>query len=195
MQATYFFDPSCPFTWRTSRWLVGVAPERDLTLRWRAFSLSMLNSGGETPDEYKPVRAASSRALRVVEALRAEHRDDDIAAFYTELGTRTFEAGARLSDDIVVAAAEAAGIEDAKAVMDDESWDRAVRESLDTAVGSAGPDIGSPVLWIEDAPRAVHGPVIGVDGRPPRAEALAIWDAVVALSRSATFIELKRGRR
>ena len=195
MEATYFFDPSCPFTWRTSRWLIGVAPERDVSVRWRAFSLSMLNSGGDIPDEYKPVRAASSRALRLVEALRAEQRDGDVGAFYTELGSRTFEAGVRLSDDIAVAAAEAAGIENAKAIMDDESWDRAVRESLDTAVGSAGPDIGSPVLWIQDAPRAVHGPIIGVDGRPAHDEALAIWDAVVALARSGTFFELKRGRR
>ena len=35
MEATYYFDPACPFTWRTSRWLVAVAPERDVTVRWR----------------------------------------------------------------------------------------------------------------------------------------------------------------
>jgi predicted DsbA family dithiol-disulfide isomerase len=191
MDATFFFDPACPFTWRTSRWLVGVAPERDVTVHWRAFSLSILN-GDNVPDEYKPMMLASSRALRLVEALRADHRDDTVGTFYTELGNRTFEAGAPLTDDIVTAAAEAAGVADAKTVLDDESWDSAVRESHELAFGSAGPDIGSPVLMIEGAGRGVHGPII--DEPPAREEALRIWDAVVPLIRSDTFFELKRGR-
>jgi hypothetical protein len=191
MEATYFFDPSCPHTWRTSRWLVSVP---DVTPHWRAFSLTLL-SGGEIPEKVRAKRAAADRVLRLVEALRADQRDADIAAFYTEIGTRTFEAGVDLSDDIAAAGADAAGIVDAKAIMDDESWDDAVRESHETALASAGPDIGSPVLWIEGAPRAVHGPVLAADRRPASDEALAIWDAVVSLSRSGSFWELKRGRR
>ncbi|OJF13664.1 DsbA family protein [Couchioplanes caeruleus] len=190
MDVTYFFDPACPFTWRTSRWLVAVAPERNLTVRWRAFSLSILN-GDDIPERYRAVAAASSRALRLVEALRADHRDDDVAAFYTEMGTRTHEAGTPLSDEIVVQAATAAGIADPEAVLDDASWDEAVRESHELAFGSAGPDIGSPVLLVEGAARAVHGPVIG--DVPAREEALAIWDAVVPLARSDTFFTLQRG--
>ena len=191
MEATFFFDPACPFTWRTSRWLVGVAPERDVTLRWRAFSLTILN-GDNVPEEYKPMMAASSRALRLVEALRADRRDETIGTFYTELGNRTFEAGEPISEKIVLAAAEAAGVTDPEKVLDDESWDSSVRESHELAFGSAGPDIGSPVLLIEGAARGVHGPII--DEVPAREEAVAIWDAVVPLARSATFFELKRGR-
>ena len=191
MEATFFFDPACPFTWRTSRWLVGVAPERDVTVRWRAFSLTILN-GADAPAEYQPMMRASSRALRLVEALRADHRDETIATFYTELGNRTFEADAAISDDIVVAAAEAAGVADPATVLDDDSWDEAVRASHELAFGSAGPDIGSPVLLIEGAERGVHGPII--DEVPAQEQALAIWDAVVPLARSATFYELKRGR-
>jgi predicted DsbA family dithiol-disulfide isomerase len=192
MEATYYFDPACPFTWRTSRWLVSVAAERDVTVRWRAFSLTILN-GDNAPEEYRPMMAASSRALRLVEALAADGRNDAVAAFYTEMGNRTFEADTMLDDDIVLASAEAAGIADAKAVLDDASWDDAVRASHETAFTSAGPDIGSPVLAIEGAPRGVHGPIIAEV--PERAEALAIWDAVVPLARSATFFEIKRGRR
>jgi predicted DsbA family dithiol-disulfide isomerase len=194
MEATYFFDPACPFTWRTSRWLVSVAPERDLTVRWRAFSLSILN-GDNVPDEYKPMMVASTRALRLVAALGADGRNDVISAFYTEVGTRTFEAGKPINEDIVVAAAEAAGVDDPKAILDDPSWDDAVRESHETGFASAGPDIGSPVLLIEGAARGVHGPILGLDGTPPREEALAIWDAVAPLARSTAFFELKRGRR
>ncbi len=192
MEATFFFDPACPFTWRTSRWLVRVAPTRGVTLRWRAFSLSILNEG-KVPEQYRPMMEASSRALRLVEALRADRRHDDIATFYTELGSRTHEAGAQLTDEIVVAAAEAAGIADPKTVLDDASWDEAVRESHAEAVESAGPDIGSPVLMIEGASRGVHGPIIG--DVPAEEEARQIWDAVVTLVRSETFFEVKRGRR
>jgi predicted DsbA family dithiol-disulfide isomerase len=192
MEATYFFDPACPFTWRTSRWLVSVAPERDVTVHWRPFSLSILN-GDNVPDQYKPMMTASNRALRLVAALAADHRDGEIGAFYTEVGTRTFEAGVPISDDIVAASAEAVGIEDAKKILDDAAWDEEVRSSHETAIASAGPDIGSPVLEIEGATRGVHGPII--DEPPAREEALAIWDATVPLVRSKTFFELKRGRR
>src|SRR3712207_123825 len=192
MEATYYFDPACPFTWRTSRWLVAGAAERDVTVRWRAFSLSILN-GGNAPEQYRPMMEASSRALRLVEALAADRRNDDVAAFYTELGNRTFEAGEPLSDDIVRAAADAAGIVDAKAILDDASWDDAVRSAHETAFASAGPDIGSPVLVVEGAARGLHGPIIG--DVPARDEALTIWDAVVPLARSTTFFEVKRGRQ
>ncbi len=191
MEATYFFDPACPFTWRTSRWLTAVAPERSLTLRWRAFSLLILN-GDDTPEQYRPMMAASGRALRLVEGLRADHRDDTIATFYTELGNRTHEAGAPLTDDIVVQAAEAAGIDDPKAVLDDEQWDSAVRESHEAALALAGPGIGSPVLHLTGATRGLHGPII--DSVPERDEALAIWDATAALMKIDTFFEVKRGR-
>ena len=192
MEATYFFDPACPFTWNTSRWLVSVAPARDVTVQWRAFSLTILN-GDNVPDEYKPMMQASSRALRLVEALRADHRHDDVGTFYTEPGNRTFEAGNPISDEVVEAAAEAAGVVDAKTILDDATWDEAVRESHELAFGSAGPDIGSPVLMIEGAERGIHGPIISEV--PGNAEALAIWDAVVPLARSATFFEVKRGRQ
>ena len=147
MDVTYFFDPACPFTWRTSRWLVEVAPQRGLSLHWRAFSLQILD-GDNVPEQYRPLMTASSRALRLVEALRADHREGTVAAFYTEIGTRTHEAGTPLSDEIVEQAASAAGVTDAKAVLDEDRWDASVRESHETALTLAGPGIGSPVLHL-----------------------------------------------
>lgn len=191
MEATYFFDPTCPFTWRTSRWLTAVAAERGVTIEWRSFSLLFLN-GDDAPEQYRPMMAASSRALRLVEALRADHRHDTIAAYYTEMGNRTHEAGTPITDDIVQQAAEAAGIEDPKAVLDDERWDEAVRESHELALELAGPGIGSPVLHVEGAKRGLHGPII--DAVPPLDEALTIWDSTVPLMRIESFFEVKRGR-
>jgi 2-hydroxychromene-2-carboxylate isomerase len=191
MDATYYFDPACPFTWRTSRWLVAVAPERDVTVRWRAFSLLELN-GDDIPEKYRGRVLASFRALRLVEALRADDRMDAASAFYTEIGTRVHEHGAALDDDLVDQAAKAAGIEDAKAVLDDERWDEAVRESHAAGLELAGPGVGSPVLHVEGAARGLHGPIIG--DVPTGAEALAMFDSVVTLMRTDTFFEVKRGR-
>lgn len=192
MDATYYFDPACPFTWRTSRWLVAVAPERGVTLHWRAFSLKILN-GDNIPEQYRGATDASFRSLRLVEALRADRREETIAAFYTELGTNVHDGGAALDDEAVLRAAEAAGVEDAKSVLDEQRWDSAVRESHEAALALAGPDIGSPVLHADGATRGLHGPIIDVV--PGRDEALAIWDSVVPLMRIDTFYEVKRGRR
>lgn len=191
MEVTFFFDPACPWTWRTARWLLTVAPSREVIVRWRAFSLAMLHEGGP-PEPFRAVLAASGQALRLVEALRADNRHDDISRFYTELGTRSHQVQAPLSAEIVLAAAEAAELTDVKRIIDDPAWDEAVRESHDTAMASAGPDIGSPVLMLDGAGRGLHGPVLAESY--DEAEALRIWDAIVPLLHSSAFFEVKRGR-
>jgi 2-hydroxychromene-2-carboxylate isomerase len=192
---TFSFDPACPWTWRASRWLVEVAPVRDLDIEWATFSLAIVNEG-EIPDEHKARFEASRRALRLIEALRAEGRNDDVGRFYTELGTRAFGADGDRADDFddgaVIAAAEAAGVDDVLGALDDESLDDAVRASHDAAFAAAGPDIGSPVLQIEGLDRGLHGPIL--DAVPRRADALELWDAVATLMAAPHFFEVKRGR-
>ncbi len=191
MDVTFFFDPACPWTWRTSRWLTTVADARNLRIEWRAFSLAILNEG-RVPPEFAEAMEASSRALRLVEALRAEDRHDDAGRLYTELGTRTHDAGNPPGPKIVDAAVEAAGLTDAAPALDDERWDQAVRESHALAYASAGPDIGSPVLMVPGADRGLHGPIL--TEVPATDDALTIWDCTVPLMRLRTFHELKRAR-
>ncbi|WP_405090277.1 DsbA family protein [Micromonospora sp. NBC_01392] len=192
MDATFFFDPVCPWTWRTSRWLVAVAQARGLAVEWRAFSLAILNDGQIAP-EYAEAMAASGRVLRLVEALRAQGRHEDAGRLYTELGARSHDAGDPLGDRTVAAAVEAAGVTDAAPALDEERWDEAVRESHALAYASAGPDIGSPVLMVPDAGRGIHGPII--TEVPGTEDALVIWDSMLPLLRLDTFHELKRARR
>ncbi len=189
---TFFFDPICPWTWRTSRWLVSVAEARDLRIEWRAFSLGILN-GGNIPPEYAEAMAASGRALRLVEALRAEGRHDDAGRFYAELGARTHDAGNPPSGKLVDVAAEAAGLDDAAAALDDGRWDDAVHASHALAYASAGPDIGSPVLMVPGADRGAHGPIL--TEVPGIEDALTLWDSLLPLLRMPAFHEIKRGRR
>ncbi|MFI7075001.1 DsbA family protein [Micromonospora sediminicola] len=192
MDATFFFDPVCPWTWRTSRWLVAVAEARGLSVEWRAFSLAILNEG-QTAPEYAEAMAASGRVLRLVEALRAQSRHHDTGRLYTELGTRSHDAGDPLGDRVVAAAVDAAGLADVAPALDDESWDEAVHASHALAYASAGPDIGSPVLMVPDARRGIHGPIL--TEVPGVEDAVTIWDSMLPLLRLETFHELKRARR
>ncbi|MER5337379.1 DsbA family protein [Micromonospora sp. NPDC002717] len=191
MDATFFFDPACPWTWRTSRWLVAVADARGLHLEWRSFSLAILNEGNVAP-QFAEAMAASSRALRLVEALRAEDRHDDVARFYAEVGARSHDAGNPLSPKIVDAAVEAADLQEAAPALDDDRWDDAVRESHALAYASAGPDVGSPVLMLPGAERGVHGPIL--TEVPGTDDALTIWDSLLPLIRMPAFHEIKRAR-
>ena len=39
----FYFDPACPWTWITSRWVVEVAGLRDMQITWQLFSLRFHN--------------------------------------------------------------------------------------------------------------------------------------------------------
>jgi hypothetical protein len=51
----FYLDAGCPWTWLASRWLVDVADQRDLTVRWRPFSLALPERGqGAAPAARHP---------------------------------------------------------------------------------------------------------------------------------------------
>ena len=45
--AKFWFDPSCPWAWMTSRWILNVAEQRPINVEWNIFSLGVLNEGRE----------------------------------------------------------------------------------------------------------------------------------------------------
>ena len=178
----FFFDPGCPWTWRTSRWVTEVAPQRDVEVRWRAYSLDMKN---ETP----PTTAQG--ALRIVEAVWADHGDDPIGRLYTEVGTR-FHLQGDTSLDALAGALEAAGLDAGYlAAANEDRWDAEVRWSMDEAIGVVGDDVGVPIL-VFDGEVGFCGPVM--EPIPTGREAVDLWDRVVALARTPGFYELKRSR-
>ena len=181
----------------TSRWLVAAARERSLDIRWRSFSLALLNKDKPLPPfldtpEMRAKTGLAARALRVVDAAVIQDDNDAAGRFYTEFGTRFHESGEPPGDVMVDAAVEAAGIGDLVGAADDSRLDTTAAESLAEALRLAGPDIGSPVLHVDGAERATFGPIVS----PPPAgeEAGRLWDAVVGLSGIGSFYELKRGR-
>jgi 2-hydroxychromene-2-carboxylate isomerase len=187
----FYFDPVCPWTWNTSRWLVEVAEAKGFTVAWRTFSLAMANEGAEVPEQYRAAHAASRGVLRIIEALRADGDNDGIGRLYLEIGRRWHHDGAGFGEDVVGAAISAAGLDGHAKDAEDESWDGALRASLAEALDLAGPGVGSPILRLDD--RAMFGPIISPP--PTGAPALALWDAVTVLVSAAGVYEMKRGRR
>ncbi|MEO5678890.1 MAG: DsbA family protein [Acidimicrobiales bacterium] len=194
---TFYFDPGCPWTWMTSRWLVAAAEERALDIRWRTFSLGLLNQGRQLPasldtPEHRAKAALTARALRVTQAARAQDDDDAAGRFYREWGVRFHETGREPTAALLEEAAAAAGVTDLLRTADTADLDAAVADSLAEALRLAGPDVGSPVLHLAGSERGMFGPIVSPAPTGPAAGQL--WDALVVLQGLESFYELKRGR-
>jgi predicted DsbA family dithiol-disulfide isomerase len=184
MRIDAWFDPVCPWTWATSRWLVGCAAARGVEVRWHPYSLTIKNDSPVGP---------ALRALRVVAAAR---RQDGAAVgpLYTELGRRIHHDEERADDDLAGALAAVGLDPELAAAADDASFDDDIRRSMDEVTALVGDDVGIPIAAIDDGdgPWAASGPVLRAI--PVGDEALALFDAWVATLRVPGFAELKRAR-
>lgn len=187
----FYFDPACPWTWLTSRWLVDAARQRDIPITWRSLSLLVLNDG-QPPEQHADVVRAGARAHRLFASLADAGRDDLVGDVYSEIGRRSHDAGEPLTVDIIRSAARAAGADEWLAALDDEVWDATVELSTKQAIALAGPDVGSPVLAHGSPPVGIFGPIVNPG---PRGEQGArLLDLVLEASDVDGFFELKRGR-
>jgi hypothetical protein len=190
-----FVDPACMWSWLTSRWLVEVAPERGLRVRWRPYSL-LLRDGPEGLEDWKAVVwGASLRAVRVMQALDAAD-PDKVRGFYEALVTRgvaDYNAGRPPFQDLE-GALEAAELASTYAVAADQAaWDEPIRQSMVEAFAVVGEGVGTPALVLHrDPPVGLLGPLVSPP--PTGAEALRLWDAVVAFTTVPGVLELSRPR-
>lgn len=187
----FFFDPSCPWTWNTSRWLVDAAATTGVTVVWRTMTLAVLNAGRDIPPQYRGGMDAGKVASRVLLSIVGAGDNDLAGAYYTELGRRWHQQGdgpsAESAREIAIAIAPAHA-----AAIDDESWDDAAKASTDEATGLAGPDVGSPIIAFGEPRVGIFGPIVSP---PPTGAAGAHLLAItVAAATTAGFFELKRGR-
>jgi len=191
-RVTFYFDPACPWTWNTSRWLVEVARERGLIVDWRPLSLTVLNAGRDIPAQYRAPMEVGHATLRIVAAMRETGRVEGISDLYTEVGRRLFYDQVPPSTALVNGAAEAVGLDAFSAAATDTSYDAAVEASTREAIQRGGPDVGSPVLVVSDDARGFHGPIVSPP--PSGNDALRLWDAVSTLAQIPGFYEVKHGR-
>jgi 2-hydroxychromene-2-carboxylate isomerase len=189
---SFWLDPGCPWTWRTSRWLRSVAAERGIDIDWHVMSLAVLNDGREIPEAYRERMAESWRPVRLLAAADAEGGPAAVGRLYDALGTMIHDEGHEPDDDAVAKALEAAGLpRELAAARDDTAYDAAVRDSHARGQERVGTESGSPVIAIDDGP-GFFGPV--VTAPPDGDDAERLLDALIMLSAVPTFSELKRAR-
>lgn len=177
--------------------MVAAAEERDVEIRWRTFSLQLLNKDRPLPEfldtpEFRAKLALGARALRVIQVAVSQGDNDAAGRFYTEWGTRFHVGGREPTPELLDEVAAAAGVSDLLARVDEPEVETAMATSLAEAVELSGPDVGSPVLRIGGADRGIFGPI--VSPTPKGEDAGALWDAVVTMQGIGAFYELKRGR-
>lgn len=187
----FWFDPSCPWCWMTSRWVAEVSGARGFEVAWHPVSLEIINEGNERDDRHARAHAAGHRMVRVVEAVRREHGQQFVGPLYTELGTRVHPGGREDIDAVIAEALAAVGLPEALAAeADADTSDARLRANTEHALKIAGPDVGVPVISIDGV--AFFGPV--VTPAPTGEQALQLWDGIYAAASVPGFYELKRGR-
>jgi 2-hydroxychromene-2-carboxylate isomerase len=188
----FWFDPGCPFTWRTSRWLTDVAARGGFPVHWRLMSLAIVNEGTEVPEEYREASRQGWRALRVLAAADQAGGPEAVGRLYSALGRRRHEQGQAYDDDVLRAAVDEAELaDDVAKAADDESLDAAIRASHEQGQRRVGTTLGSPILAMDGA-RGYFGPIVVPP--PVGAEADRLFEAVRLLSSVPGFSELKTAR-
>lgn len=188
----FWFDPLCPWAWITSRWITEVAQTLSFDVTWHPFSLKVLN-GDDDSNPYSEGLRLGHRMGQVSLAAAAQHGAGIIAQLYTEYGTRLHNEGRQDGDAVIVESLEALDLDPGLlATAEDESrgFDEQLHESTNRGIEIVGPGVGIPIIAIDG--RAFFGPVLSP--APRGADAVKLWNAVVAASQIPNFFELKRGR-
>lgn len=187
----FWFDPICPWAWITSRWILEVAPQRDLDVHWHVMSLSVLNEGRDLDPDYAERLKGAWGPVRTLIAAQQRYGENILLPLYTALGTQIHHHTAPLTRETVETALTSANlpIELADA-LSDTSLDEPLRASHHEGISRVGMDVGTPVISVNGV--AFFGPVVTP---MPRGEAAArLWDGVLLVAATDGFYELKRTR-
>ena len=196
----FYFDPSCPFSWITSRWLLQVSVAREMTIDWRPFSLALKNNEltpRDTDSEHAENHRGSHRIQRVILQAATNH-GASIAQLYSEFGMRFHIMEEPFSNEVIkevlMSLSLPAELLDA---ADDTSLDTKLQKEIDTATTATGGDIGVPtIVFIDDKTneqRGYFGPILQ-ELPPTKDKSLMLWDGLEKLTSLPYFYEIKRSR-
>lgn len=191
---TFYFDPACPWTWRTSRWLVDVTERAGTPVSYRPFELSNGGSFDDVPEQFRAGAVASRPFLRAVEAAHADGRDDLVGAFYRAYGTKIHDEGVQPSTALVEESLTTAGAEAYLGSLQDMGLNAGMAQARAEAQRFSGEDTGSPVtvLTTADGEHGFFGPVVAPV--PAGDDADRLWDVLVTAASLPQFFELKARR-
>ncbi|MEU4097503.1 DsbA family protein [Streptomyces sp. NPDC026673] len=194
----FWFDPVCPWTWLSSRWMLEVERIRPVDVTWRVMSLAVLNEDrlDQLPDRIRELMGLAWAPVRVLTAASQAHGPEVTEPLYTAMGTRFHQLQQPRTRPTIEAALRDVGLPLGLAdAGDTDAFDARVRASHQEAIDLVGADVGSPVVAVPgpDAARtAFFGPV--VSPAPKGEEAGRLWDAATVLASMPGFYEIKRTR-
>jgi hypothetical protein len=187
----FWFDPMCPWAWLTSRWMLEVEKVRPVKTIFHVMSLSVLNEGRELSEDYRRGMDNGWAAVRVALAVGEQYGQEQLAAFYTAIGTRVHPRQEGMSRETVQAALADVGLPPELIELGDTGDnDDALRKSHHEGMDPVGYEVGTPVIHVNGV--AFFGPVL--TPAPKGEEAGRVFDGVLQLASYPGFFELKRTR-
>lgn len=187
----FWFDPTCPFAWMTSRWMLEVEKVRDVKTVFHVMSLGVLNEGRDLPEDYRAHIDRTWEPARASLLVEQRHGSQKLAEFYTAIGTRLHPGEEDLSLETIAAAlAEVGADADILDICQTDAIDDDLRRSHAEGMEPVGQDVGTPVIRINGM--SLFGPVISP--APKGEEAGELFDGVLKVTAYPGFFELKRSR-
>ncbi|MFN0091457.1 MAG: DsbA family protein [Acidimicrobiales bacterium] len=193
--AMLFFDPGCPWTWKTARWLFQVADHEAVPVQWLPFKLELLLEGGPVPEAYRRGAQMSTAALRIVARLNDLGRGHDVRRYYEALGRRVHDELEPPIAELAHAVASEVGLGPAAGVETGGPLDDAIEASSKRAQELSGPRLGSPVVAVEfddGRVRGAFGPVLTAE--VSLGQASDLWRTTVAFLKIDAVSEVKQAR-
>ncbi len=188
-ELTFYFDPLCPWTWRTSQWVREVQREQPLEVEWKFFSLAQANN---FPDQswFLP--------LRVAALARREGGNQAVNRAYLAMGQALHESGVNVRADgiptqLLEQKLSEAGFEPSllKRAEEDASTLEEVQAEHSGAVENLKA-YGVPWLVIGNQEFGFNGPIL--TEVPTGDTALELWKHTSWMLTQPYFYEIKRNR-
>lgn len=187
----FHFDVMCPWAYQTSKWIREARTRRDITVRWRFFSLEEINREEGKKHPWERPWSYGWSMLRIAARLRSEPDGNDaVDRFYEVAGRMLHEDGVKVHTPEGMRAVLAEIGRDPGLVdeaMADESTHDEVRADHQRVVELGGYGVPTMVL---DGTTTLFGPVI--TPAPTGDAAGRLWDAVAAWAEFPHLYELRR---
>jgi 2-hydroxychromene-2-carboxylate isomerase len=190
-EVDFHFDVMCPWAYQTSKWIRTAAPQRDLHVTWRFFSLEEINRVEGKKHPWEREWSYGWSLLRIAAWLRRQPDGNALVdRFYAATGRALHEDGVKVhTPEGAVDVMTSAGLDPGgvAAAIADPTTNDDVRADHDRVVSLGG--FGVPTLVV-DGSAVLFGPV--VTPAPDGEAAARLWDLTVGWAEFPHLYEMRR---